>query len=99
MNVKKFSFREEIAKYLTINAAIVYEFISNEIEENRKKKRMFTQKRYWMSMSTIDISQELGFLSPKQVRTSIKMLVRYNYLIKDNFNDEIFDNTSWYAIR
>jgi hypothetical protein len=92
------SFDVGIASQLGINAAIVYNHILYWLRINKAKNSNQKENRTWMYETLDQMAEFLGYLSSKQVRTAVNLLVEAGILIEGNFNQNKFDRTTWYAI-
>ena len=93
-----FSGSTRIAKKVGANAAIVHERIAFYILENKKNNRNLYEGRYWTYLSYEDLSNYIGFLTPKAVRTAVQKLKDANLVTTGHFNQLAADHTNWYTI-
>lgn len=93
------SFDTGIAAQLGVNAAIVFNHIVYWLRINKKKNQNFHDGKTWMYETISQISDFLGYLSEKQVRTAIKYLVDAKVLLEGFYNKNKFDRTTWYCLK
>ena len=91
-------FNIEVAKKLGIVEAVLLQNIQFWIEKNKANNKHFYKGKYWTYNSAKAFSELFGYLSDRQISRALKNLVDDGYLIKDNFNTNPFDRTSWYAL-
>jgi hypothetical protein len=92
------SFDVGIARQLGVNAAIVYNHIIYWIKTNFHKGHNFIDGKTWMYETISSMSQYFGYLSEKQIKSSIKSLVDANLLIEGYHSKNKFDRTTWYCL-
>lgn len=92
------SFDVGIARKISVNAAIVYNHILYWLRINKSKGFNFHEEKTWMYETCEEISVFFGYLSAKQVRDAINLLVDHGLLVKGNFSRNKFDRTTWYTL-
>lgn len=92
------SFSTEIAEKIGLVEAILLNNIKFWIDKNKANNENFHKGRYWTYNSAKAFSELFKYLSDRQISRALKQLVDDGYLIKDNFNTNPFDRTSWYAL-
>lgn len=94
------SFNEDVAAKVGVNAAILYQNILFWCEKNKgeKSEKHYHEGRYWTFNSYPQFASYFKYLSPKQVRTALELLVQEGYILAGNFNDKLYDNTKWYTL-
>ena len=104
MNKEKFdfgyrtSFDTRLATFVGINAAIVHEKIAYFITENKKSGRNEIDGHFWYYATYRELSDRIGILTEKQVRTAVDALVRSGYLKVGYFSYGNVNRTPWYTI-
>jgi hypothetical protein len=97
-----FSFDSGVAMHCGMNAAVVFNYICNWIHFNYKNldERPEAEKdeKIWMYETQEKMSRKIGFLSTKEVKNAIAILVEKGLLIKENFNRNRFNQTNWYTL-
>lgn len=91
-------FNEDVANEYGVNAAIVAELIWSLRNDISKLK--MSVERYgsiWFRYSMKEMVLDIRCLSIDMVKDAVKVLVDNGILRKDNFNDNKFDHTNWYA--
>jgi hypothetical protein len=92
------SFDQGIAIECGVNAAIVYNHILYWLQQNIRNPRCWHEEKIWMYESLPKIAEFFRFLTEKEVRLAITRLLEAGLLIRENFNSNKFDKTSWYSI-
>ena len=92
------SFNTEIAEKIGLVEAILLSQIKFCIDTHKANKENFYKGRYWTYSSTKEFSYFFKYLSQQQITRALKRLVDDGWLIKDNFNTNPFDRTSWYSL-
>lgn len=93
------SFDEDDAVKFGINAAIILSNLKFWIKKNEANERHFYQGKYWTYNSVIAFTKLMPYLSQKQIRTAIDILIDRSVIICDNFNTSTYDQTKWYALK
>lgn len=93
------SFNDEIAAHVGVNAAILYQNILFWCEKNEgeKSEKHFHEGRYWTFNSYSAFASYFKYLSSKQVRTALELLVKEGYIFEGCFNKKHYDKTKWYS--
>jgi hypothetical protein len=93
------SFDLAIAKATgSIEQAIVLNHIGYWIAKNKASGINFHKKRTWTYMTYQQLSDYFWYMKPNTVRYAIENLVKNGWLIKDYFNEKLYDKTGWYAL-
>jgi hypothetical protein len=92
------SFDTGVARVCGLEAAVIYNHICHWIKFNKVKKEGFHDGRYWMYQSHEQISEYLEYLSVRQVKHAMGLLLQHGFLIKGNYNKDVFNKTNWYAL-
>lgn len=93
-----FSFDEEVAKEVGVNAAIIMDKFTWWIRQNEANERNFYDGRYWTYNSTKALTSMFPFFNAKQIGRILKKLINDGYLMTGNYNKIAFDRTLWYAL-
>lgn len=93
-------FDKRVAKKFTVNAAIVLNNIDFWIKANKEqnKREVFKNNRWWTYSTISDYSKVMSYFTVKQIRKGLDDLREAGILIKDCFNENSYDRTSWYTI-
>ena len=91
-------FNTKIAKKLGMVEAILLSQIKFCIDTHKANNENFHKGRYWTCSSIKELSEFFKYLSQQQITRALKRLVDDGWLIKDNFNTNPFDRTSWYSL-
>lgn len=91
-------FNAEIAKKIGIIEAVLLDNIERIINKNSANGENFYKGRYWIYGSSKAFAEIFTYLSRQQIARALKHLVDDGWLLKDNFNSNHFDRTSWYAL-
>lgn len=81
-----------------VNAALVLNLIRGWIAYNKANKKNEKDGRTWTYNSVKSWTKLVPYLTPKQVRTAIDVLVSAGLIVKANFNENQYDQTLWYAL-
>ena len=92
------SFNTKIAKKLGMVEAVLLHNIQFWIKKSKANNKHFYKNKYWTYNSAKAFSELFDYLSDRQISRALKSLVDDGWLIKDNFNTNPFDRTSWYAL-
>lgn len=92
------SFDTGVANHLGVNAAIVLNHIMYWLRINKKKGENQNEGRTWTFETNKEIADYFGYLTEKQVRNAIDVLVENGLLIKGHFHKNHFNRTNWYAV-
>ena len=91
-------FRKNIALFCGVNAAIVAEYLWNQLDEQYKAPgRTFKYEHYWVRSSQLMMTGEYPFMTVHMVKDAINLLIEKNILRKGHFNNSRFDRTNWYT--
>ena len=93
-----YSFDEEVAKEVGVNAAIILDKFTWWIRQNEANGRNFCDGRYWTYNSTKALTSMFPFFNAKQIGHILKKLINDGYLMTGNYNKIAFDRTLWYAL-
>lgn len=91
-------FSTEIAEKIGLVEAILLSQIKYCIDTHEANKENFHKGRYWTSSTIKEFSDFFKYLSKQQITRALKRLVDDGWLIKDNFNTDKFNRTSWYSL-
>ena len=94
----KHLFDVDFAATYGVNAAILFENIVYWIKHNEANGDHFHDGEYWTYNSTKAFGELFPYLSAKQIRTAIDLLVSEDIIIKGCYNSEPTDRTSWYTL-
>ena len=92
------SFNTKIAKKLGMVEAVLLHNIQFWIEKSKANNKHFYKGKYWTYSSAKEFSDFFKYLSQQQITRALKRLVDDGWLIKDNFNTDKFNRTSWYSL-
>lgn len=88
----------EIARQFGIISAVILSNIVYWIRHNEANGLHFHDGRYW-TFNTVKAFNELfPYLTTKQIRAGIQVLIDNGILVTGNYNEKPFDHTLWYAI-
>lgn len=92
------SFDAHIAKACGVREAILLYNIDFWIAKNKANNKHFYKGHYWTYNSSRAFAELFPYLTQKVIENALTKLVKEGYLIKDNFNENSFDRTSWYSL-
>lgn len=87
-----------VAKALGVNAAIVFSHVLYWLRINAAKGHNIRDGKVWMYETQKDIANFLDYLTLDEVKKAVIKLLDSGLLVKDNFNKNRFDQTSWYTV-
>lgn len=91
-------FNTEIAKKIGVVEAVLLDNIERTINKHSANGENFFKDKYWIYGSSKAFAEIFTYLSRQQIARALKRLVDDGWLLKDNFNANSFDRTSWYAL-
>ncbi len=92
------SFDIDVAKDVGVNAAIIFQSFCFWIKKNSSEGVNFKDGCYWSFASIKGLSKLFPYLSEKQIRTAVDVLIEKNYLKKAQMSDNKINRTMWYAL-
>lgn len=95
---KTHSFDIEIAQAFGLNCATLIYHLDFWISHNKANNKNFYDGYYWTYNTREAFSEQLPYLTPKQVRDALKKLIDAGLVIKGCYNENPFDRTAWYAL-
>lgn len=91
-------FNIKIAENLGIIEAILLHNIQFWVEKSKANSKHFYKNRFWTYNSAKAFAELFPYLSEQQISRALKRLTDEGWLMKDNFNNNPFDRTSWYSL-
>lgn len=91
-------FDTDRAKKIGVTEAILLYYIEQTIHIYSSNGKNFYNDKYWIYGSSKAFTEIFTYLSRQQIARALKRLVDDGWLIKDNFNTNPFDRTSWYSL-
>ena len=91
-------FNVDVATRYGVNSAILLDNLYYWIEKNRANENNYYDGYYWTYNSKKALAELFPYLSEKQVRTAIDILVNDGILLTGNYNKLKLDKTLWYTI-
>lgn len=88
----------EVAKVVGTDSAIIYQNLVFWIAKNEANERHYHRDRYWTYNSHKAFVRLFDWLSEDQIKRCLKKLERMGYIMKDNFSENKYDRTTWYAL-
>lgn len=92
------SFDVYIAKKIGVYPAIILNYIYFWTEHNRANETNYYDGYYWTYNSIRAFEDLFPYLSKKQIRSSLEVLISEELIVKGNYNSSGYDRTTWYAI-
>ena len=86
-----------IAQRYGVNAALVAQYIWEEIGKNEFADRYSYEGKSWMYSNQMMFTAVLPYLSKNMVRRALERLMKHGVIIRGEFSESRFDRTSWYA--
>lgn len=90
-------FNSGIAEKFGVNAAIIAEYIRSVIKDNEFNRSNLIDGKTWMRHSKFMFTVVMPYLSEYAVDQSLKKLLNGKIIVKNEFNQNRFDRTLWYA--
>lgn len=91
-------FNIKIAEKLGVTEAILLHNIQFWVEKSKANNKHFYKDRFWTYNSAKAFAELFPYLSEQQISRALKRLTDEGWLMKDNFNNNPFDRTSWYSL-
>ena len=91
-------FSTEIAEKIGLVEAILLSQIKFLVDTHKANNENFYKGRHWTYSSIEYFSEFFKYLSKQQITKALKRLVDDGWLIKDNFNTDKSNRTSWYSL-
>lgn len=92
------SFNVEVAQMYGIEEAILLENLFWWCEKNRANGKHYIQGRYWTYNSAKAFAELFPYMSPAKIRRTLVGMEEKGLIISDNFNENRYDQTKWYAL-
>lgn len=92
------SFESIVADEFGIAAAVVFNHIGFWWDYNRRHKQNLHDGRYWTYDTIKTYHETFTYLSERQIRTAIQILIDGRMIIKGCFNSDPHDRTTWYSL-
>jgi hypothetical protein len=93
-----YSFDEEVAKIVGVEAAVILDKFTWWIRHNEANGKNFYEGKYWTFNSTKAMEKMFPFFNMWKIGRITKKLVDDGYLVTGNFNKLPFDRTLWYTL-
>ena len=91
------SFDIEAAQKYGVNAAIVLRHLQYWIIKNKTHNKNFHDGRFWTYYSVSGYTKVLPYLTQKQVRRALQILIDQKVILKGDYNKFRNTKTSWYS--
>lgn len=91
-------FDVEIAEKYSINAAVILQNLAHWIQKNEANDVNYYDGDYWTYNSNKAFAELFPYLSSKQIRTALEMLIDDGVIITGNYNKSTYDRTLWYTL-
>lgn len=91
------NFNVGIARRYGVNAALVAQYVWDQICENEFHNKHHYDGRCWMRCSHMMFTAVMPYLSKHLVRRALERLMKQGVLVRGEFGADRFDRTSWYA--
>ena len=90
-------FSVTVAKEHGVSCAIIVRHIQFWLLKNRANNTNFIDKRTWTYWTIKGLTMVFPYWTEPQIKRTIQTLLFKKVLIRDNFNENKWDKTSWYA--
>lgn len=87
-----------VAEEVGIQAAVIFDNIAFWIRTNERNRRNIHLGKAWMYSSVSAFRDSFPYLSEKQIRNSISILLKNDFLSVGNFNKTKYDRTRWFCL-
>lgn len=91
-------FDTDIAVKYGLKSAIILQNIYYWVSKNEANEVNFKDGRYWTYNSIKAFMKLFPYMTEKQIRSSLKILIDDGLIITGKFNDSPYVHTLWYAI-
>ena len=92
------SFDVEVAKDVGLNAAILFKSFCFWIKKNQSEEVNIKDGCAWSFASIRGLSKMFEYMTEKQIRTAMDVLVEKKYLKKAQLCDNKINRTNWYSL-
>jgi hypothetical protein len=86
-----------LARRYGVHAALVVQYIWDEIRTNERGGKCSFAGRTWMRSSQMMFTAIMPYLTKNMVRRALERLMKQGVIMRDEFSESPFDHTSWYA--
>ena len=91
------SFDIDVAKIVGTDCAIILSNIEFWQSKNKANKHNFHDGKYWTYNSVSAWTELFSYLTPSKIRTCLKRLEYFDYVVTGNYNKSNYDRTKWYS--
>ena len=91
------SFDIDVAKIVGTDCAIILSNIEFWQSKNKANKHNFHDGKYWTYNSISAWTELFSYLTPSKIRTCLKRLEHFDYVVTGNYNKSNYDRTKWYS--
>lgn len=91
------SFNIEDAKTYGVNCAVILENIRFWVAKNKANGKHNYDGKYWTYNSIKAFHELFPYLSERQIRTALDKLIEAGEIEKGNYNQNSYDQTTWYT--
>lgn len=92
------SFDTEVAKEVGVVQAVLLNNIKFWIDHNKANNVNYHDGKYWTFNSTKAFCKLFPYLTRRQIENALAKLRDGGYLVIDNYNENKYDRTLWYAL-
>ena len=93
----KHSFDAEIADKYGIEVAVVFDMFCFWINKNEANENNYHNGKYWTFNSAKGFKKIFPYWSEKKIQRILQKMVDEDLIIKGNYNENPWNQTSWYA--
>ena len=93
----KHSFEAEIADKYGIEVAVVFDMFCFWINKNEANENNYHDGKYWTFNSAKGFKKIFPYWSEKKIQRILQKMVDEDLIIKGNYNENPWNQTSWYA--
>ena len=93
----KHSFEAEIADKYGIEVAVVFDMFCFWINKNEANENNYRDGKYWTFNSAKGLKKIFPYWSEKKIQRILQKMVEEDLIIKGNYNENPWNQTSWYT--
>ena len=94
----KHSFEIAIADKYGIEVAVVFDMFCFWINKNEANENNYHDGKYWTFNSAKGFKKLFPYWSEKKIQRILQKMVEEDLIVKGNYNENPWNQTSWYAV-
>lgn len=92
------TFNVKVAEMCGVNAAVILQHLQFWVKKNRAKGINLHDGKYWTYATQKQLSEIFPWVTERQVKSALNKLIENGLLEKSKFNQEKWDQTTWYTL-